>query len=290
MNYLQFIEEVKDRFGKTLLPEQKLSLQTIKKNNGTVLDGLVVVDPTINISPTIYLNPYYHRYLEGMSFEEIIEDIKSVYQNFAPTENFDITIFTDYEKASQNIIMKLINYEKNTELLQDVPHIRFLDLAIVFACAIYNLSEEYGTILIHNSHLKYWNVTTERLYEVAQKNSPVLLPYSFENMTKYLEKSCNLPITENSLPLYILTNESKIYGASVILYEHLLEDISEQLNSSLVIIPSSIHEVLILPENTKENINDYNSMVSNVNETQLTDDEILSDHVYFYSKETKQLN
>ena len=97
----------------------------------------------------------------------------------------------------------------------------------------------------------------------------------------------------DQLEMYVLSNKLKIHGATSIVYPGLLEDIAERLCSDLIIIPSSIHEVLIIPESyidSQDNLPpDYESMIREVNETQLTDDEVLGDCVYHYRRDTKTL-
>lgn len=75
------------------------------------------------------------------------------------------------KNVSPLIKMKLINYEKNKELLEKVPHVRVPDLAVVFMAVLKSeYNDGFATILIHNSHLDFWNMTTEDLYELAKAN------------------------------------------------------------------------------------------------------------------------
>lgn len=293
MNYQEFIEHVKEHVINEVSPSHKVTLQPILKNNGTIYDGLIIIDPLLNISPTIYLNPYYHRYLNGVSMEDIFEDIMTTYRENLPKEDFDISIFKDYENASKRIVMKLVNRERNAVLLEDVPYVPFYDLAIIFVCSVTDFLDEYATILIHNQHLDLWGVTTEEIYNVAKHNTPYLLKYSFERMEKVLEHLIDKPLPfVSDINMYMLTNSMKIHGATCLIYPKLLEKIAERLQDNLIIIPSSIHEVLIIPEETSKEeytLEDYAGIISDVNETQLTDDEVLSDHAYLYVRETGEI-
>lgn len=291
MKYQKFIENVKEHIQKEL--QQKVQVYPILKNNGTIYDGLVIMDPILNISPTIYLNPYYHRYLDGVSIEDIYEDILKTYRENRPLEDFDISLFTDYEKAKERIVMKLVNAEKNKELLEIVPHIPYLDLAIIFLCSISDFMHEYATILIHTQHMTHWEVTTEDLYACAIANTPKILPPRLDNLHDVFEY-----ITHESLPFLeelnssILTNKIKVHGATCMIYPNLLDEIATIYEDNLVIIPSSIHEVLVIPEGNigkEHTLTDFDSMIQEVNDTQLTDSEILSDHAYLYHRKTKEI-
>ena len=292
MRYQKFIETVKEHIQQEL--QKPVHLFPVLKNNGSVYDGLVILDPILNISPTIYLNPYYHRYLDGVSMEDIYEDILNTYHENLPDEDFDVSVFRDYNKAKERIVMKLINAKKNEQLLKKVPHILIYDLAIVFLCSVSDFMNEYATILIHNQHIKMWNISLEDLYEVAKDNSPRILAPRLDNLHDVFAY-----ITDESLPflealnMHILTNYLKIHGATCMVYPGLLEEIAEVFEDDLIIIPSSIHETLVFP---KENLPDeysiehLNDMIQEVNETQLTDDEILSDHIYWYHRNTKEIS
>ena len=114
MNYQEFIEDVVSHISESISNEKKVVVQQVTKNNGMKYDGLVILDPILNISPTIYLNPYYHRYLEGVSLEDIYSDVLTIYETYMPKEDFDISQFVDFEKAKSKIIFKgEMYYEKS---------------------------------------------------------------------------------------------------------------------------------------------------------------------------------
>lgn len=272
---------------------QKVLIQPVLKNNGTVYDGLIIIDPILNISPTIYLNPYYHRFLDGVSIEDIYSDILSTYQENLPTEDFDISLFKDFDKAKERILVKLVNQERNSELLEEVPHIIFHDLAIIFVCAICDFLDEYATILIHNQHLEMWGISLDELYEIGMENTPKLLPYSFDSMENVLKHLSDgtLPFVTD-IAMSVLTNQLKIHGATSIIYPGLLKRLANDLDDDIIIIPSSIHEVLIIPYQStisKYSLLNFRDMIVQVNEEQLPDEEVLSDHAYLYLKDSEKL-
>lgn len=286
MNYQEFLTHIKDNISARLTNGRTVRIEPITKNNGMVYDGMIIIDPFINISPTIYLNPYYQHYLSGTSITDICDCIFFSYQKNLPTKDFNVSIFKDFSKAQKRIVMKLVNQEKNHALLQNIPHVPYLDMAIVFVCCVTELKQEFATILIQNKHLELWNLSPEQLYTIAKQNTPSLLPFLLEPMEHAL---CNLIDTSLSffetLPLYILTNQLKINGATSMLYDGVLKQIADRLKSDLIILPSSIHEVILLPA-TDDLLQayDYNTMINEVNATQLARDEILSDHAYYYSR------
>ena len=130
MNYQNFIENVKEHFSQTL--GMKTKICPVLKNNGMVYHGLVIQDPVLNVSPMIYLHPFFSRYLTGIPLEDIYEEILETYQNHVPEDDFDVDLFCEFETSKSQIVMKLINTKRNADLLEQVPHIPFHDLSIVF--------------------------------------------------------------------------------------------------------------------------------------------------------------
>lgn len=292
MNYEAFkssaITSIQNYFGETA----RVSLHPITKNNNIQLDGLTIQEPSANITPTIYLNHYYEDYLSGKPLSSVVDDIIIAYQKNVPKEQIDFSFFMDYDKVKYQIIYKLINYRQNHKLLQDIPHFRFLDLAIVFCCYLPDMPNGNATILIHNHHLNLWKITADLLYELAIKNTPILLPYEIAGMEDTLKKLCPefcLPVStaKSSMRLpsmYVLSNTEKLYGASAMLYPDVMSYFANSIHCDLYILPSSIHEVLLLPKETDSDTSDLNLIIQDVNASQVPKEEILSDHVYIFDR------
>ena len=299
MDYNTFISSI-EGYLKDQYPEADVCLNKITKNNGVVLDGISVNESNNNICETIYLNKYYELFSKGIhTLDEIKESVLRLHQKALVPGNVDFSYFSNFTKVKDKIAFKLINLMMNKELLKDIPHIIYLDFAIVFYCMVDDDAIGKGTILIRNCHLESWGVTEKELYEVALHNSPLLLPSKLIGMDKYLEHlnvrrgipfEEDVPDTSPELcNMYILTNGDKYYGASVLMYENLLSDLSDRFLSSFFILPSSIHEVILLPTNSRNNKKEFDSMVHAVNEQALAREDILSDHAYYYDRDDRAL-
>lgn len=296
MNYQEFKSHIAAAIQAELGSDVKVTIQDILKNNDTHLDGLTILSARYNLSPTIYLNYYFRQYEKGCPLSQIKQDILSAYRENCPPGSIDISFFTDYDKVKSRIIFKLINYERNQELLKDVPHYRFLDLAIVFNCLLDSGPSGNATILIYNHHLNFWDITRDDLYALAAANTPKLLKYDLRSMTDVLKEFLrgDEPIfpkedLTNPYPMYVLSNQCKLNGSVSILYQNLLRDFAHRLGSDLYILPSSVHEVLLIPAFHHSSCQELSKMVTDVNSSQLSQEEILSDHVYYYSRETEKL-
>jgi hypothetical protein len=297
MTYQAFLQAVHTHISDSLGPNYHVTIRDIVKNNDTHLDGLTIQSGQCNLSPTIYLNHYFKQYEAGTDLVDICKSILEIYQSSRPTNNIDVSFFTDYEKVKTRIVYKLINYEKNEEMLKDVPHFRLLDLAVVFHCLLESTPDGTATILIHNHHLDLWDVEKEDLYALAAANTPQLLNYDLRSLTDVMRELLHIAGDDPALPpsnelctMYVLTNSQKLNGAACILYKGLLMRFAERIASDLYVIPSSVHEVLLLSAAEQGDHPKLNEIVREVNTSQLSQEEILSDHIYYFSRETGQLS
>ena len=144
MKYTEFLHTIETEITARLDNDFKLTIHPVKKNNGMIYDGLVIIYPKFNIAPTIYLNPYYHWYLDGVSIDSILDAILSTYNDFKPTEDFDISFCDDFSKVKEKIIFQLISYDKNQKQLKDMPYIKYLDFAIIFEVYVGAELPEFG--------------------------------------------------------------------------------------------------------------------------------------------------
>ena len=296
MTHQEFKQQICQALQSALGSQVRVTVQDIVKNNNTHLSGLTVLSDRCNVSPTIYLDPYYRKYQNGTSLSDICEEILNVYQENQPTDSIDVSFFTDYDRIKSRIVFKLVNYEKNGQLLKDIPYYRFLDLAVVFNCLLEYDSNGSATILIRNQHMKFWNITADDLYALAMQNTPALLKYDLRNMTEILKEFLTETEFEelssygsHPCTMYMLSNRLKLNGSVCILYPDLLKSFAEHIQSDLYILPSSVHEVLLLPADGQSSSQELSDMVREVNHSQLSREEILSDHIYYYSRDTCQI-
>ena len=293
LNYEEFVRTI------TEIAEARTGnhavVHKVKKVNGFYEDGLVIINPDCNISPTIYLRPYYELYKEMMDTEDepvelVWNEIYSLYRNNMPVADFDLNDFRNYESIKEKLGIRIVNYFKNIELLDELVFVEFMDLAILFIVNV-SMGKEVGAITIRKEHLALWGKTEEELMEQALVN--IKDDYEIVPITEMLMRIAGEIELEKDidLPIYVMSNYSKVNGASTILCRGVLKEFAEKHNvSKVVIIPSSLHEVLLMPWNEDADIEYLNSMVQEVNETVLDAREILSEHVYVYNNVTEKID
>lgn len=290
MDYQDFLEDVMTEAQRQLGEGCKAVIHQVMKNNAVCMKGLVVVEEERNISPTIYLEPFYEKFKQGESFESLMREIIQIYKESRLEEDLDITFFTDYEQARKLLYCKLINYEANEELLKQVPHKRFLDLAIVPYCLLKNIEVGSASILVHRSHVEMWELKEADLMEEAEKNTRESMGFEITSLRELVEELINDEFRssegEEDIDMYVLSNKHKHNGAVCMVYEDVLAAFSEQVESDLYILPSSIHEVLLVPAYCTHRLEQLSEMVQEVNIAQLDREEILSDHAYLYRRDS----
>ena len=267
----------------------------VSKNNGVRLDALVIRKDEINLSPTIYLKHYYENYMDGESIKEGALRLVKTYYEVVPETNFDIDFFTEYENIRKGLAFKLISAERNTDLLTDSPHVPFLDLEIVFYYSLDKNGMDGATILVRNKHMDLWGVSTEDLMRDSMKNTPDHMPGRCRDMQSVLTKLYPGHEDElndiNDMPLmYVVTNDKMVYGAATMLYPGLIKSLSEKIGSDLYIIPSSVHELIVVPTGAIPDADYLRDMIYQVNHSQLEPQDILSDSLYFYDGMTEKIS
>ena len=268
-----------------------ITINHVIKNNGCEMDGLVIMEKGKDIAPTIYLDSFYELYTNGENIKSIIRQIEVIYEQNKNNVTFDVNILKHFDTIKDKIVYKVVNYRSNEKLLEQVPHKRILDLAVVFYCLLDNEYGRSATALIYNNNLKNWNVTIDDVYKAALKNTPDLLHSKISSMAALFEK-CGVNVDGEEVDLkdyvpsdmYVLTNESKLNGAACILYENVLYDFAQKLGADLYILPSSVHEVILLPKLSMFEKDELVNMVKEVNTEGVAADEVLSDHVYEYNR------
>jgi hypothetical protein len=291
MEYKEFVEYIKMNAGYIAGEGGNITINHVIKNNGCEMDGLVIMEKGKDIAPTIYLDSLYELYTNGENIKNIIRQIELIYEQNKNNVTFDVNILKHFDTIKDKIVYKVVNYRSNEKLLEQVPHKRILDLAVVFYCLLDNEYGRSATALIYNNNLKNWNVTIDDVYKAALKNTPDLLHSKISSMAALFEK-CGVNVDGEEVDLkdyvpsdmYVLTNESKLNGAACILYENVLYDFAQKLGADLYILPSSVHEVILLPKLSVFEKDELVNMVKEVNTEGVAADEVLSDHVYEYNR------
>ncbi len=298
--YEIFIEELTENIRRFFGEGYKVEVHSVTKNNSVILRGMNICKTENNLSPTIYLEEFYKEYEEGKSMSRIVMDIYALYEKIKFEEEVDFSFFTDYEKVRGHIFMKLVNRERNELALQNMPHIPYLDLAVVFYYSYLNDYLGNGSIAITTDHLDKWGISEEELFKHAWRNTRHKMHLEIKDMHQILHEmlqkqdnydeemmaeleeilSCGKEVT----PMYVMTFMGGEFGAICLYIMHYLDDFAKKKRCNLYILPSSIHELILVPDDGMQNAVDLRRMVMEVNSSCVSAEEQLSDNIYYYDR------
>jgi len=300
----EFVDTVIERLRERLGAAYELDSQTITKNNGIVRTGIWIKEKGKDMAPVIYLDPYHEQYSCGtMSMEEIVEDIRKVFENNSGYAGMHPKELLDFEKVRDRILFKLVNSEKNREFLGTVPHVPFLDLGAVFYLLVGQNEAGVMTVTVSNEVAGNWGKTPGELLSIAAGNAARIYTPRLRRMEDVLNEICGMGTegTSGEEPedilcpdkaepsFYVLSNCRGLYGAAAILYPGVLQRIAGLLGKDLVILPSSVHEVLLLCHEPGMDFEALREMVGYVNANEVAADDRLSDQVYIYRREDDKI-
>jgi hypothetical protein len=268
----------------------QIESDVILKNNDTSKYGIMVRPPGESVSPTIYVDSFYEDYIDKKStLSEIAEQVMKMMETARKQTSKYEKMAIDYESCKSKIVYRLISLEKNKLGLQNCPYIPFLDLAISFYVICDYTAKGLESLRVTNQLMEHWQIDTKELMAVAEKNTPYHFPQKVESLREILAGYLgqDLPSKaskgeEFSQQLLLVSNQQGINGASVILYKNLIKEIAERYQKNLYIIPSSIHECLIMPEREGTSLSEISMMVKEINHDHVETEDILSDHAYIY--------
>lgn len=287
MKYQDFVKQVVTSVKSEVNRETTVRVKPVRRNNDFSSDGLNIVRDENIFSPTVFLDECYEEYLKGRSIVGIVSDITGFYNSHETGSSLDISYFYNFSDVESHLAFKLINFERNIEMLSEVPFERFLDFAIVCYCLVIHPVFGTGSILVKNEHLDYWNVTKETLFNSAKINADNILPSRICSAEDELKlrgtDDMDYPV------MYMLTNSMNYYGAACMLYNGVMEKMSILLNNDLYILPSSVDEVFIINKDDNYKVEELKEMVEYINKHYVTKECFLSNNVYMYSRETKEI-
>lgn len=300
-NFYVFTEQLKEYLKQEFEDGVRIDIHQTVKNNGVRYYALTILEDENNVAPNISLDEWYFAYLLGNSMEWVVENILRLYDN-GIKDRVDVSFFEDFEKAKSRILFKVVGAEKNKERMQTMPHVEFLDLALAFYYYVEESETENGSIQINNDHLEMWKVSAGEIYDLAMKNTERLMPVKLERIDKLIgqllkqegqelpaDAAAQLKQNADTNPMYVMSNRRNYFGAAALCYPDSLKNIARSFCTDLIVLPSSVHEVIVLPAFDEGYYERINAIIADINEHQVKKEEVLSDHFYYYDRERDEL-
>lgn len=301
MSLKEYAEEIAKRLEE-LRPELKYTVnEHVKKNNGMELTGITIAEPDNNIAPIIYINHFYN---DDVDVEDVVERILNIYDNQKqPSTDIDINDFTTFDAVKDRIVAKVVNKKKNEFMLNDVPYAQFGDMIVIFNVIVKVDDGGIASVRVTNSIMNTWKVNLAQLIELAYQNTKRIFPIEICPMHQLvLEMMRHGNFSEEQIAefeaqgdadtnMFVISNIRKQNGAYFLTDREALVDISQEIKAEeFYILPSSIHELIVIPK-TGEMMKEEElvAMVTEVNATQVMEDEVLADNVYFFDAKSEEL-
>lgn len=289
MEYEKFAKNILDELQRTMTAQGvELHRQEITKNNGVVKDGVAVQYPDSNVAPTVYLDDLYEMHKDGYSVSELVDTTVANLErnkNLAP----DTPVLTA-ESAMENLYCTVVNTAENEEMLKNVPHEKLEDLSVV---ARFKVGQD-GSFLVTNDICKTLHMTSEEVMEAAHANTD-RQEYKCQSMSEVMRDLMlheGMPedyadeliqMQGEQCPMWVVSNESRVDGAVAIASQETLKAAYEKLGEDFYVLPSSRHEILLVPQSVVSDVEDLKKMVKEVNATEVSKIDQLSDNVYQFN-------
>ena len=286
MEYASFTNQFIKEMQLSLIPHDiTLQRHNVTKNNGVIKDSITFKSPCITVSPIFYLENLYELHKDGYSINELVD--KTVHNLKSHIENHPEIPDLTAESAREHLYCTIVNTSSNEEMLKKVPHERLEDLSVV---ARFKVGDD-GSFLVTHDICKTLMMTSEEVMEAAHANTE-RQKFRCQSMNEVLREIMlgeGMPesyadeVTHSQgeeCPMWVLSNESRIDGAVAMASQDTLKEAHDKLGEDYYILPSSRHEVILVPESVVSSVEDLKSMVHEVNATEVSETDKLSDSVY----------
>ena len=285
-------EEVNDRG----LEGISMKFDSINSPDG-MTDRLIVSVDDSKMSMAFRLKEIFKDVSEGESMDTAVcKMVNTIEANISviKTKESDVKSFiTDYEQVKEHTYLRLI--PGTSPILGETPHKMIEDMAVVVNIQLVNFSDENGRscVVVSKPLMDMYGIDEAQLFADAEKNSLANEPIVFTplgDMIKHLIETEELPSPEDvGIVTYIATNKSGFQGAAIAAYPEFAEKAAEAIGGSFYMIPSSVHEFILIKDDGTPKAKDLNKMIKNVNETVLEPRDLLSEQCYHYDAKAKVL-
>lgn len=273
MSFEEFVKEVKDTV-KEHLPEMYRDAEVVVTEHRKInscYTGLTLYPKDSVASPVINLTQMYQDHAHDMI--EVMKHIENTLLTLPDNvKKMDVSDILDYESIKRKLFLRVSSIKKNAAFLKNVPYIAVEDLALTFHILVGQDEQDVASTIVTHQMLKDYGVCIETLYKDTLQSSMTLFPARFID----------------TILMTVVTNDKGINGAASLFYPGIMDKIgSEIVYGNYYILPSSIHEVLVVPDTIIESPDELKQIIKAVNKEAVAPEEQLSDELYYYDTKNK---
>ena len=264
---------------KRCLPEAyadaQVRVRSVRKL-GSSHTGLSVMKEGQNGAPEIDLDEFYKLYKGGVSADDII----SYMARMAVMEMPEVSgsLLEDYNEVRKHLFIRLSSLKRNRDMTEKIPHRVIDDMLLTYHVLTGQRGRDMWSAMLDNRMLLGYGISEEQLYKDALENSSLLFPARMERMDSMLQSRED----DDAPGMMVLTNKANSFGAAAVLYPGVLESAAEGLGGDIYIIPSSIHEMILMPAAMVPDVVRLEMTHRFLNMTEVDEKDRLSDHIYHY--------
>lgn len=298
MDYKTFKEEFKEDIARKVegygIKDPKISFHEVEKANVTY-EAVTVRPADSYIGVTFNIENAFSDYQRTGDYEGVLaESTGAIMSGLTHIPEVDVSQLTSYEAMKNTLSVEVINAETNAELLSKIPHEQMEDMAVVYRFVVASDENGRSSILVTNNMIDMMGVSKEQLKEDALENAPKIRPAVIQGMTEIMLEMIPKEEAEmfgimDVMPeemMYVASVPDKNAGAGVMAYQGFMNEAAAKLGGDFYIIPSSLHEIILVPDQGNMDYRELETMVKEVNATEVSPEDKLSDSVYHYdSKE-----
>lgn len=280
-----------------------ISIQEVTRNNDQKGTALHIKEAEDRIVPNIYLEDYYKMYQQKEDLDEILISIANTYEQSHKMSDkllpFDPKVF---ENVKDRLYVAIMNENLNTDYLDNKIHKNVPGTDLSAVVRVICSKEERSSFAVSEEMIDTWGVSEDELYKLALENSERIMPVTLKNMQDIMMEFAMGPLGHvleedervgcwklEPHEQYVLSNEERSGGASALLYEGVLKKIAEETEGNFFILPSSLHEVILMKDTGELSAEELQNMVMSINRSQVRPEDVLSDEVYYYDAKEQKL-
>lgn len=302
MDFEEFREKLMEDLGQDLYEntgaEYSIEATSINKLQNAGYEGIVIRPEDSAVGINLDAESLYKSYNDGKPYEEVFDEAyRMIADGFENQPEFNVEDFSNYDVMKEKLAIQVVSTERNTEMLEKIPHKEVEDMSLVCRFIVGDSKFGQGSILVNNDMLENYGITKEQLFEDAAKYAPELRPSEIMSIADVLAQMMGIDVSELNdqmgvpanpdIPMYVASTHDKSNGAGIIAYPGFMEMAAEKIGGDFFVLPSSVHEVILVPDNGTGDFHELESMVQEVNATQVDPRDQLSDKVYHYDSKDK---
>ncbi len=289
MDFKEFTEKLEQNL-KVALEDGPLGASVqkheLEKMNGQSYTALTVTPADKNVGMNINVDALYEQMQYGAGYQNVLSHALNQATAFVQdSPQFDISMLSDYEQMKPKLFVEVVGAERNAEMLEKIPHVQIEDMAMVYRVQVAVKDGEFASALVSNQMMETMGVTADQLHQDALDNSVEMRPAKVQSLSEVIATLTDMPvemIEGSAPPLLVVSTEDKIKGASAMFYPDIMDKLSKEVGGDFFVLPSSIHEALVMPDNGEMSADELKAMVTSINGDVVDPADVLTDQVYHF--------